>query len=156
MKPEKHFFTCKECGCHELRVVREGLYANMMRESMDCTCGRAKDELAYFKKYITYDSFHEEYVLEEYHEFDNNIIKDINCCEEPEDTEIEEELYCGTCYKERDAYNIETEILESESFVEKEEYKVICDKCRREIEFEWFNSTIWPVECSDFHLMGAE
>jgi len=156
MKQDKHFFTCEECGGHELTVVRDGLYATKMRETKDCTCGNAEDGLAYFSEYITYDSFLEEYALDENHEFDNEIVKDLNCSEEPEDTEGDDETFCQDCRSDGDEMAINREVIESESYTDKEEYKVICANCRRKIEFEWYNNTIWPVECSDFHLMGTE
>ncbi len=147
---EEHFFTCKDCGGHDLIVRIHGKLFKTVTETQDCVCDNGND-IAYELKYDEYTPFEKVYWLDEDHSFTEKLEEEYDTPEK--DEEIENNIYCEDCYKPTDQCDIndgDPNLWE----VEYEEYFVECNGCNREIEFGWSHierrEQIFPAECKDF------
>ncbi len=146
-----HFiFTCKDCGAHDLRVVRHENRKSYCKEELVCfdDCGSA-GELAAIKEYQRIDAYECWGPLDEDHHFTKEEEELIETFYEDENLQI----VCEDCHKAADQrhWHFSEEMDDDDSEIE---FYVHCDGCDREIEFGWSHpdrgGRIWPVECEDF------
>lgn len=148
---EKHFFTCKDCGGHDLLVKEYYKVARSITELQNCSCGKSENGLAYERNYILYtpgvDFYHlnRDHRLEVANEFEEEL-------DGSEVDEVEVNVYCKNCYNPFGECHQDSDLLNLE--VGDVEFFVVCGHCGREIEFGWTfprrDALIWPVECTDF------
>ena len=148
----KPLFTCSDCGGHDLIVVVEGYLITEEIYSQPCKCSIFPNEEAGRIIITTKTPFIECFYLDGEHRFRDNPANDHPFCEESleKEEEIEEEIFCSNCFDPEK----EGKLIEQKEN-EEEEYRVLCEKCGREIEFGWSHpdraGRIWPVEARDFN-----
>lgn len=151
----EHQFTCKNCGSHDLRVVREYMIVNYCTETLPCDCGSTSDGIAAQYDYHVATSYREWGLLDDTHHWEKEESEKLD---EPSE-EDGFEVFCEKCYETapEDDWQQEEENAEqdSEQAPDSTEFYVYCDRCEREIEFGWSHpdrgGRIWPAECTDFN-----
>lgn len=148
-----HFFTCSQCGSHDIVVREEGIRSEYYHEILPCLCGA--EDMAAEKEYRIITPYSEEGLLDELHhwEFDKEKYEE----DEEEIEDISFKVCCQKCFEKAndDDWEIEEKIIEEEDGEDSSEIYVICATCQKEIEFGWSHpgqgGRIWPAECADFN-----
>ena len=150
---EEHLFTCKECGSHDLRVVRHYSMTNPITKTLYCDCGNASDEIAAEREILITARYEDWGLLDDHHRWDYQ--KRGNKVKELDEEKERYEVFCHECLEDAEADDWETEEGDGEIDENSYEYFIYCDGCEREIEFGWSHEhqqgRIWPAECTDFN-----
>jgi hypothetical protein len=144
-----HFFTCKSCHAHELRVINEYTRYKYYERTRECTCEESDSEYGIVQEVAVEFACTSTGLLNEGHRVD----WDDEIEEDEVQTEVrDEQIQCGTCRGESSEW--QSEYQRSENDDEQSEYYVRCAGCDREIEFGYSHPNqggrIWPAECPDF------
>jgi hypothetical protein len=150
----EYFFTCKDCGSHDLQVVHEYTIISYHTETLPCDCGNTSDGIAALRSSHVATTYRDWGWLDDEHRWEKEESEKIE-----DDVEYDEaEVFCQKCYQKAEEQDWEPAEEESEEVEEDEdstEFYVYCDGCDREIEFGWSHPNregrIWPAECIDFN-----
>jgi hypothetical protein len=148
---EEFLFTCKECGAHDLVVVREYCVIDRFEDVVPCTCGSEMDGVAaVIKSYVKLE-YCERGLLDDGHRVSYG---DPELIEEVEREELDRQIGCWKCFESAEEDTWETHDEDSEFDEESSETYVRCRGCDREIEFGYSHpegGRIWPADCADFN-----
>jgi hypothetical protein len=145
------FFTCTECGAHDLRVVDEFLRIDHYETTLPCTCPE-RHEYAVFREHHVVLQCRRSGRLDEGDQMDWEEEEERALIEEEMD---DEDVMCIGCVREAHDSDWEVDFVGSTTDADSEEWYVLCGGCAREIEFGWSHpdraGRIWPAECADFN-----
>jgi hypothetical protein len=140
----EYLFTCKECGNHDLYVIRNYAMNSLFRFA-------DHEELMGYEG-ESYEEFEQEGEIEHDHRF---------LWSSPHSSGVNESIVKRFSIDKDDIsdYPEEKEYDEPELEKGSEAYYLYCRGCNREIEFGWTQPNregrIWPVEYSDFDPRDA-
>ncbi len=160
---ELHFFTCKECGEHELQLEEISIYEMRCTDTLPCICGET--DIAAIETGPYYEGHIECYELNEDHriggksDFDHITQKEyleeiIEAFKADAEGEGESEIFCEECYDDPRNNDWKSEYDEDSNEEVENEWYLYCANCGHEVEYGWSHpegGRIWPAECIDFN-----
>ena len=145
MTNEDYFFTCKDCGSHDLVVVNEYEITENITKTLDCVCGNSNG-IAALRSYCITTEYKSWGVFDDTHRWGNDGTEELNSNTQEDDAEV----LCSKCLDDANEKDWKT----TDETEQDSDYYVKCNGCDREIEFGWSHADggrIWPAEYADFN-----
>lgn len=131
---EDYFFTCEDCGCHDLGAVQEWTVTESCTSILPCKCeGSDNGTIAAEQTWYVTRVYQQLGCFDEDGRLEWERTEEIDCVNDSDDPEY----FCDECSENAEDEDWEHEEEETEKDDDSEETYAYCIGCDRKVEYEW-------------------